>query len=106
MGDYGGILTGVKYFRYRGETRTLLHSTDVGEKWNETPFHDDGIRLYGLMTEPGENTTVFTMFGSLPQQHQWIIIKVDLKNVFSYNCTEVSTKNSLVDSSNSITFYL
>lgn len=39
------------------------------------------------MTEPGENTTVFTMFGSAKGHHQWVIIKVDLYNAFSYNCT-------------------
>uniref|UniRef100_A0A1B6DW73 Sortilin-related receptor n=1 Tax=Clastoptera arizonana TaxID=38151 RepID=A0A1B6DW73_9HEMI len=39
------------------------------------------------MTEPGENTTTFTMFGSAKSHHQWLIIKVDLKNAFSYNCT-------------------
>lgn len=39
------------------------------------------------MTEPGENTTVFTMFGSLKGHHSWIIIKIDLFNAFSYNCT-------------------
>lgn len=39
------------------------------------------------MTEPGENTTVFTMFGSASGQHQWIIITVDLFKAFSYNCT-------------------
>lgn len=39
------------------------------------------------MTEPGENTTVFTMFGSNSGQHKWLIIKVDLKKVFERKCT-------------------
>lgn len=40
------------------------------------------------MTEPGENTTAFTMFGSANEQHQWIIITIDLRNTFSKNCTD------------------
>lgn len=50
-------------------------------------FHATNLRVYGLMTEPGENTTVFTMFGSASGHHQWIIINVDLFKAFSYNCT-------------------
>ncbi|XP_044254445.1 sortilin-related receptor-like isoform X1 [Tribolium madens] len=88
MGDHGGILTAVKYFKLRGETRHVLYSTDEGETWKQAAFHDQNIRLYGLMTEPGENTTVFTMFGSLPEEHQWIIIKLDLIKAFAYNCSK------------------
>lgn len=40
------------------------------------------------MTEPGENTTTFTMFGSANDHHQWIIITIDLKNTFTRNCTQ------------------
>lgn len=90
MGDHGGILTAVKYFHGNAKTRYLLYSTDEGESWSQAPFYKEEIRLYGLMTEPGENTTVFTMFGSAPAIHQWIIIKVDLRGVFSYNCSKVS----------------
>jgi hypothetical protein len=34
------------------------------------------------MTEPGENTTIFTMFGSATGRHQWLIVKVDLSKAF------------------------
>lgn len=89
MGDFGGILTAVKYYKSKGETRHILYSLDEGETWNSTVFHNEDMRLYGLMTEPGENTTVFTMFGSLPEAHMWIIVKVDFKMVFNRTCDEV-----------------
>lgn len=82
MGDHGGILVAVKYFKNKGETRHVMYSTDEGEKWTEQEFHHEDLRLYGLMTEPGENTTVFTMFGSTPGEHKWIIVKLDLQKVF------------------------
>lgn len=89
MGDHGGILTAVKYYKSKGETRHILYSIDEGENWNKTVFHNEEMRLYGLMTEPGENSTVFTMFGSLPEAHQWIIVKVDFEKVFNKTCAEV-----------------
>lgn len=91
MGDHGGILSAVKYHRNKGETRHIEYSIDEGQTWNNTEFHDQVLKLYGLMTEPGENTTVFTMFGSLPDYHQWIIVKVDLKGVFNRTCEKVTT---------------
>lgn len=81
-GDHGGILVAVKYFRSHGETREVLYSTDEGESWDPLKFHFEDLRIYGLMTEPGENTTIFTMFGSAKGQHQWLIVKVDLSKVF------------------------
>lgn len=88
MGDHGGLLVAVKYFKSRGETRNISYSTDEGETWQTYVFNDKNLRVYGLMTEPGENTTVFTMFGSDSGMHQWLIIKVDLRNVFERDCTD------------------
>lgn len=88
MGDHGGVLVAVKYFKNTGETRNMYYSTDEGDSWHDIEFNDKMLKVYGLMTEPGENTTVFTMFGSGSGQHQWLIIKVDLRNVFARNCAE------------------
>ncbi|XP_012150619.1 sortilin-related receptor isoform X2 [Megachile rotundata] len=88
MGDHGGLLVAVKYFKSRGDTRDISYSTDEGETWQSYEFNEKMLRVYGLMTEPGENTTVFTMFGSANGQHQWLIIKVDLRNVFERDCKE------------------
>lgn len=86
-GDHGGVLVTVKYFKSKGETNQILYSTDEGEKWSAYPFHSTDLKMYGLMTEPGTNSTTFTLFGSEPNEHRWLIIKVDLKNAFEYNCT-------------------
>ncbi|XP_034183961.1 sortilin-related receptor [Osmia lignaria lignaria] len=92
MGNHGGLLVAVKYFKSRGETRDISYSTDEGETWQSYEFNEKMLRVYGLMTEPGENTTVFTMFGSASGQHQWLIIKVDLRNVFERDCEEEDFK--------------
>lgn len=82
FGDHGGVLTAVKYFKAYGETSRLYYSTDEGETWKSVMFTNEDLRIYGLMTEPGETTTVFTLFGSASAKHQWLIIKVDLVNAF------------------------
>ncbi|XP_076274083.1 sortilin-related receptor-like [Rhynchophorus ferrugineus] len=86
MGDHGGIVTAVKFFKSSQSTRHIKYSLDEGETWKQTIFHSEDIKLYGLMTQPGENTTVFTMFGSLPEEHRWIIVKVNFSNVFKSTC--------------------
>nr|XP_049700522.1 sortilin-related receptor isoform X1 [Helicoverpa armigera] len=91
-GDHGGVLVAVKYFKSRGETRKILYSTNEGIEWNSYQFNADDLRIYGLMTEPGENTTTFTMFGSANEQHQWIIITIDLRNTFARNCGDEDYK--------------
>ncbi|XP_063907725.1 sortilin-related receptor-like isoform X2 [Zophobas morio] len=88
MGDHGGILTAIEFSKLNGETRYILYSTDEGEKWQQAKFHSENIRLYGLTTEPGENTTMFIVFGSLPEDQQWTIFKLELRNAFKYNCSK------------------
>lgn len=88
FGDHGGILVAVKYFKSNGETGQILYSTDEGENWYSHQFSFDDLRIYGLMTEPGENTTIFTMFGSGKAHHNWMILKVNFRSVFAYNCTK------------------
>lgn len=75
-------MVAVKFFKTREETRELLYSTDEGQTWSTHEFYHDDLRMFGLITEPGENTTVFTMFGSTKGNLQWLIIKADLRPVF------------------------
>jgi len=60
------------------------YSYDEGETWNSYTFIDNPkIRVYGLLTEPEETTTVFSIFGSLANttSHSWVVIQVDLRSV-------------------------
>ena len=90
MGDYGGVIVAVKYFKTKGPTNLLECSTDEGLTRQQHQFYDKLLRVDGLITEPGENTTVFTMFGSKQDSNtgliDLIIVKVDLAAVFTKNC--------------------
>lgn len=87
FGDHGGILVAVKYFKSKGETKKILFSTDEGENWQSYTFHSKDLKVYGLMTEPNSNSTIFTLFGSEKQEHRWLIVKVDFQKAFARNCT-------------------
>ncbi|XP_055389216.1 sortilin-related receptor-like [Condylostylus longicornis] len=88
FGDHGGILVAVKYYKSKGETREILYTTDEGENWERYSFHEEDLKIYGLMTEPNSNTTIFTLFGSQTEEHQWLILKIDLQNAFERNCSK------------------
>ena len=57
------------------------YSHDEGETWENYEFSSTKIIIYGLLTEPGEKTTVFSLFGSLPSHHSWIVVQVNLTTV-------------------------
>lgn len=64
LGDHGGVLVAVKYFKTEGWTDELLYSTNEGVEWKRLKFYHEPLRIFGLLTEPGQNTTTFTMFGT------------------------------------------
>lgn len=59
------------------------YSWDEGETWNSYTFHNETIRVYGVLTEPGEATAIFSIFGSHLGYHKWLIIQVNMDKVFS-----------------------
>jgi hypothetical protein len=85
FGDHGGVIVATKYYRAGDATDQLLYSIDEGVTWQTHTFHSEKVRVLGLMTEPGENTTVFFIFASslnTTNKHSWILIKIDFRDVF------------------------
>ena len=60
---------------------TTRYSTNEGLTWSRYNFTKNPIRVYGLLTEPGEKTTIFTIFGSFRGFHRWIVFQVNMSNV-------------------------
>ena len=58
------------------------YSTDEGETWHKYTFANSSIRIHGLLTEPGEKTTVVFLFGSQPDAHSWLVMYLNLSKVF------------------------
>lgn len=57
-------------------------STNEGETWTDFRFSDREVYVYQLLTEPGEKSTIFTIFGSYAdQRHSWLILQVNASHV-------------------------
>lgn len=57
-------------------------STNEGETWTAFRFSDREVFVYQLLTEPGEKSTIFTIFGSYTdQRHSWLILQVNTSDV-------------------------
>ncbi|KAF3823676.1 hypothetical protein GH733_007144 [Mirounga leonina] len=68
-------------------------SSSAGARWRETwktfLFSERPVFVYGLLTEPGEKSTVFTIFGSNKENvHNWLILQVNATDALGVPCTE------------------
>ncbi|XP_062521984.1 sortilin-related receptor-like isoform X2 [Corticium candelabrum] len=85
FGDHGGVMvTAIK----GGQTNYLEYSCDEGLTWKKKNFSDVDILVYGVITEPGEQTTVFSLYGDYPSKREWVIVRIDLRRELGQNCTE------------------
>ncbi|KAL8173660.1 UNVERIFIED_CONTAM: Sortilin- receptor, partial [Gekko kuhli] len=90
-GDHGGILMAVTQ---GSETDQLKYSTNEGETWKTFTFSEKPVFVYGLLTEPGEKSTIFTIFGSYKENgHSWIILQINTTDVLGVPCTENDYKS-------------
>ena len=51
IGDHGGVIVAVKYFKTEGDTNTLLYSTDEGLTWHQHKFYPTPIRCETLLAK-------------------------------------------------------
>ncbi|XP_014768390.1 sortilin-related receptor isoform X1 [Octopus bimaculoides] len=89
FGDHGGLIVAIKQSAL---TDTILYSWNNGETWTSLKFTDRKIWVYGLLTEPGEKTTVFSIFGSYAEKHEWLIVQVNLSSIFKSVCSKEDYK--------------
>lgn len=72
-------------------------STNEGETWTDFRFSDREVYVYQLLTEPGEKSTIFTIFGSYAdQRHSWLILQVNASDVLGRNLRLLATGPALV----------
>uniref|UniRef100_A0A672I0N3 Sortilin-related receptor n=1 Tax=Salarias fasciatus TaxID=181472 RepID=A0A672I0N3_SALFA len=89
-GDHGGILMAIAQ---GGATTHLKFSTNEGETWTDFQFSDKEVYVYQLLTEPGEKSTIFTIFGSYAEQrHSWLILQVNTSDVLGVPCSDADYK--------------
>lgn len=66
---------------------SVRFSTNEGETWTDFKFSEREVYVYQLLTEPGEKSTIFTIFGSYAdQRHSWLILQVNASDVLGGYC--------------------
>ncbi|KAK0145654.1 Sortilin-related receptor [Merluccius polli] len=89
-GDHGGLLVAISQ---GGSSTHLKFSTNEGETWTDFQFSKREVFVYQLLTEPGEKSTIFTIFGSYAdQRHSWLILQVNASDVLGVPCAEADYK--------------
>ena len=65
---------------------TLSYSWNEGETWLTYKFlNASRMYVYGLLTEPGEQSAEFTIYGSYPGTHKWVVVQINLRKALGKN---------------------
>uniref|UniRef100_A0A4X2M4E9 Sortilin related VPS10 domain containing receptor 2 n=1 Tax=Vombatus ursinus TaxID=29139 RepID=A0A4X2M4E9_VOMUR len=61
---------------------------DEGHTWSTHNFTSTSVFVDGLLSEPGDETLVMTVFGHISFRSDWELVKVDFRPSFPRQCTE------------------
>uniref|UniRef100_A0A3Q2QHA8 VPS10 domain-containing receptor SorCS2 n=1 Tax=Fundulus heteroclitus TaxID=8078 RepID=A0A3Q2QHA8_FUNHE len=84
--DHGGVIVAIKDTSI--PLKILKFSIDEGRTWNTHNFTSTSVFVDGLLSEPGDETLVMTVFGHISYRSDWELVKVDFRQSFSRQCTE------------------
>uniref|UniRef100_A0A1A7ZBX1 VPS10 domain-containing receptor SorCS2 n=2 Tax=Nothobranchius furzeri TaxID=105023 RepID=A0A1A7ZBX1_NOTFU len=84
--DHGGVIVAIKDTSI--PLKILKFSTDEGRTWSIHNFTSTSVFVDGLLSEPGDETLVMTVFGHISYRSDWELVKVDFRQSFSRQCTE------------------
>ncbi|KAM9717547.1 VPS10 domain-containing receptor SorCS2 isoform 6-T6 [Menidia menidia] len=84
--DHGGVIVAIKDTSI--PLKILKFSIDEGRTWNVHNFTSTSVFVDGLLSEPGDETLVMTVFGHISYRSDWELVKVDFRQSFPRQCTE------------------
>ncbi|XP_028657717.1 VPS10 domain-containing receptor SorCS2 [Erpetoichthys calabaricus] len=84
--DHGGVIVAIKDTSI--PLKILKFSIDEGQTWNTHNFTSTSVFVDGLLSEPGDETLVMTVFGHISFRSDWELVKVDFRQSFPRQCTE------------------
>ncbi|XP_030194573.1 VPS10 domain-containing receptor SorCS2 isoform X4 [Gadus morhua] len=84
--DHGGVIVAIKDTSI--PLKILKFSIDEGQTWSVHNFTSTSVFVDGLLSEPGDETLVMTVFGHISYRSDWELVKVDFRQSFSRQCTE------------------
>uniref|UniRef100_A0AAR2JPT4 VPS10 domain-containing receptor SorCS2 n=1 Tax=Pygocentrus nattereri TaxID=42514 RepID=A0AAR2JPT4_PYGNA len=84
--DHGGVIVAIKDTSI--PLKILKFSVDEGHTWSVHNFTSTSVFVDGLLSEPGDETLVMTVFGHISYRSDWELVKVDFRQSFPRQCTE------------------
>ncbi|XP_005608966.2 VPS10 domain-containing receptor SorCS2 isoform X1 [Equus caballus] len=84
--DHGGVIVAIKDTSI--PLKILKFSVDEGLTWSTHNFTSTSVFVDGLLSEPGDETLVMTVFGHISFRSDWELVKVDFRPSFSRPCSE------------------
>ncbi|KAF5927039.1 hypothetical protein HPG69_001672, partial [Diceros bicornis minor] len=84
--DHGGVIVAIKDTSI--PLKILKFSVDEGLTWSTHNFTSTSVFVDGLLSEPGDETLVMTVFGHISFRSDWELVKVDFRPSFSRPCGE------------------
>ncbi|XP_062850585.1 VPS10 domain-containing receptor SorCS2 [Trichomycterus rosablanca] len=84
--DHGGVIVAIKDSSI--PLKILKFSVDEGRTWSVHNFTSTSVFVDGLLSEPGDETLVMTVFGHISYRSDWELVKVDFRQSFPHQCDE------------------
>ncbi|XP_058250232.1 VPS10 domain-containing receptor SorCS2 isoform X1 [Hemibagrus wyckioides] len=84
--DHGGVIVAIKDTSI--PLKILKFSVDEGRTWSIHNFTSTSVFVDGLLSEPGDETLVMTVFGHISYRSDWELVKVDFRQSFPQQCNE------------------
>nr|XP_028594155.1 VPS10 domain-containing receptor SorCS2 isoform X1 [Podarcis muralis] len=84
--DHGGVIVAIKDTSI--PLKILKFSVDEGQTWSTHNFTSISVFVDGLLSEPGDETLVMTIFGHISFRSDWELVKVDFRPSFPRECTD------------------
>uniref|UniRef100_A0A8C5K2Z9 VPS10 domain-containing receptor SorCS2 n=1 Tax=Jaculus jaculus TaxID=51337 RepID=A0A8C5K2Z9_JACJA len=84
--DHGGVIAAIKDTSI--PLKVLRFSVDEGHTWSTHNFTSTSVFVDGLLSEPGDETLVMTVFGHISFRSDWELVKVDFRPSFPKQCGE------------------
>ncbi|XP_069782621.1 VPS10 domain-containing receptor SorCS2 isoform X2 [Narcine bancroftii] len=82
--DHGGVIVAVKDTSI--PLKILKFSVDEGHTWTTHNFTSTSVFVDGLLSEPGDETLVMTIFGHISFRSDWELVKVNFRPSFHRHC--------------------
>ncbi|XP_038601463.1 VPS10 domain-containing receptor SorCS2 isoform X2 [Tachyglossus aculeatus] len=84
--DHGGVIVAIKDTSI--PLKILKFSVDEGYSWSTHNFSSTSVFVDGLLSEPGDENLVMTVFGHISFRSDWELVKVDFRPTFPRECSE------------------